>query len=518
MKKAEAYWPLILLLALIKFVLPLFLQSGEYELQRDEYLYYEQGQHLAVGYLENPPLISWLGTISSWFGGSEAWIKIWPCFFGAATLIITCMLTAELGGNRFAQFIAGLGIITGAYMRVHFLFQPNIIDIFSWTLAIYFLVRYINTQQQEFIYWMALSLVIGWYGKYSVVFIAAGLVVSILLTKHRILFTKKHTWLAALAGMILIIPNLIWQYQHNWPVIHHMQELQETQLQYMQPADFFKEQLLMLLPVSFVWIIGLIWLLRNPSYRVIGISYLVIIILLFAGRGKGYYALGIYPALLAAGATALERACRPQTWKQYAVTLLIILITIPLIPLLLPIYKPAKLAALYKKYGIGKTGVLRWEDQQDHPLPQDFADMLGWKELAAKTERFYNNLDDSTKASTIIYGRHYGHAGSLRFYGKTRDFREKVITDNGSFLLWIRPDMRFRHLLFIGSRVPEKDDEVFNHFQRSQLVDTISNPFSRQRGDMIIFYENIDSSGLQLAIEGLREEKKRFRREPAGIK
>ena len=107
MKKAEAYWPLILLLALIKFVLPLFLQSTEYELQRDEYLYYEQGQHLALGYLENPPLLSWLGTISSWFGGSEAWIKIWPCFFGAATLVVTCLLTAELGGNRFAQFIAG---------------------------------------------------------------------------------------------------------------------------------------------------------------------------------------------------------------------------------------------------------------------------------------------------------------------------------------------------------------------------------------------------------------------------
>ena len=86
MKKAEAYWPLILLLAIIKFVLPLFLQHPLYELQRDEYLYYEQGQHFAIGYLENPPLIAYLGMISSWFGGSVAWIKFWPCLFGAAPL------------------------------------------------------------------------------------------------------------------------------------------------------------------------------------------------------------------------------------------------------------------------------------------------------------------------------------------------------------------------------------------------------------------------------------------------
>ena len=142
MKKGETYWPLILFLAIIKFLLPIFLQSPAYELQRDEFLYYEQGQHLSLGYLENPPLLSYLGMISGWFGENIAWIKIWPSLFGAGTLIITCLITAELGGKLFAQFIAALGIITGAYMRIHFLFQPNILDIFFWTLAIYFLVLY----------------------------------------------------------------------------------------------------------------------------------------------------------------------------------------------------------------------------------------------------------------------------------------------------------------------------------------------------------------------------------------
>ena len=78
--------------------------------------------------------------------------------------------------------------------------------------------------------------------------------------------------------------------------------------------------------------------------------------------------------------------------------------------------------------------------------------------------------------------------------------------------MWIPSGMRFKNLLFIGRRVPAADDEVFNHFQHSRLIDTISNPYSRQLGDKIIYYENIDSTGLRLAIEGLQEMKNQFSR------
>jgi 4-amino-4-deoxy-L-arabinose transferase-like glycosyltransferase len=76
MKHVKVNWFVIVALATIKFILPFLLQSHVYELHRDEYLYYEQGQHIALGYLENPPLLSWLGTISSWAGGSAFSDKI----------------------------------------------------------------------------------------------------------------------------------------------------------------------------------------------------------------------------------------------------------------------------------------------------------------------------------------------------------------------------------------------------------------------------------------------------------
>lgn len=509
MKRAEANWGLIFFLAFIKFVLPLFLQSGAFEPQRDEFLYYEQGQHLALGYLENPPFISYLGQISSWLGPHPAWIRIWPFLFGSLTLVITCMITAELGGRTFAQFIAGLGIITGAYMRIHFLFQPNILDIFFWTLSIYFLVRYINTKQEKYIYGIAISLALGWWSKYSILFMAVAIIIALLLSPYRNIFTRKTTWKAIGLAILIILPNLLWQYNHNWPLVHHMNELRETQLAYINRADFIKEQFLFLIPVLFVWITGLVWLSRNPMYRLIAFIYFGVILLLMFGSGKGYYALGAYPMLLAAGGVAIERWSSTRRVLRYAIVVLIIALTMPFIPMLLPIWKPEKLADFYKKAGMDKIGLLKWEDQQDHDLPQDFADMLGWNEMTEKAEIAMANSPDPD--STIVYCRHYGQAGALKFFNPGT-FKNKVFTDNGSFLLWIPDSIKFKHLIYIGRKIPEQDDEVFQHFERYTVIDQVENPMSRQFGDKIIFYKNIDSTGLRLAREGIGELKRRFAR------
>ncbi len=510
MKRSFPYWPIIIFLALVKFVLPFILQSPVYELQRDEYLYYQQGLHPDLGYLENPPLLSWLGMISSWLGGSIFWIKFWPSLFGSLTLIVTCLASAELGGKRFAQGIAGLAFITGAFLRVNALFQPNIVDIFFWTLSIYFLVRLINTRSDKYIFLFALSLALGFWSKYSVVFVAGSLVLSILLTHHRWLFTKSKTYLAMLLALLIILPNIWWQYQHRWPLIHHMQELQETQLRFLSPADFIKDQLLMLFPVLFIWIGGLVWLFKNKEWRFLGLAYFLVIISLILGRGKSYYSLGIYPILLAAGGLMWERISASRAWLRSTITVLIILLSMPLIPLLLPVWKPEKLAMFYEKRGIAKTGALKWEDQKDHLLPQDFADMLGWKELSEKSEKFYQSLPASVKTNAIIYCRNYGQAGSLKYFINDPELKEKVISDNGSFLLWISPRLEFKDLIYVGRRMPDRDDEVFQHFKKITIIDSVTNKYSRQYGDKIIFFENIDSAGLRLARDGLNEMKEQF--------
>jgi hypothetical protein len=60
--------------------------------------------------------------------------------------------------------------------------------------------------------------------------------------------------------------------------------------------------------------------------------------------------------------------------------------------------------------------------------------------------------------------------------------------------------------------MPDKDDEVFQHFGKVTVIDSVTNKLSRQSGDKIIFFENIDPAGLKLAQDGLKEMKSEFNR------
>ncbi len=502
----------IILLAVLKFIIPFVFVHSVFELQRDEYLYYQQGQHLSLGYLENPPLLSYLGTISSWFGNKEWLVKFWPAFIGVLTVIVTCLITARLGGKAFAQFFAGFGVITAAFLRIHVLYQPNILDIFFWTCSLYFLIKFIQTSNQKDLWGLGISLALGWWSKYSVLFLIAAIFIGLLLTRHRKILLQKNTYKVLAVSLLIILPNIWWQYAHNWPLIHHMNELRETQLVYINPMDFIKEQFLLLFPVLIIWIAGLIWFFRNSTYRIVGWIYLSVILLLIFGSGKSYYALGVYPVLIASGAASWERLAANRQWMLYVIAVIIIGLTLPFISIGLPTKSPEKLAAFYKEKGIEKIGLLKWEDQRNHELPMDFADMLGWKEVTEKAEKFFLSLPDSIKNSTDIYCRHYGFAGSLKFYGKDKLFRSKVFSDNGSFLLWIPENLNFKHLIFLGRRMPDKDDEVFQHFEKITVIDSVTNKLSRQYRDKIIFFENINSAGLKLAQDGLKEMKSEFNR------
>lgn len=503
---------LVRVLILVKFLLPFLLVHPAYELHRDEFLYYEQGQHLSLGFLENPPLISVLAFISDIFGGSVFMIRFWPAIIGAATMWLTIKMVKEFQGGFYAILIAGLGILFTAYMRIHFLFQPNMLDIFFWSLSIYFLLRFINSGNERNIFYLAIALALGWYSKYSILFLMASLLPALLLTHHRKILFHKRSWLALLVFIIMITPNLLWQFFHNWPLVHHMEELQETQLQHLNRADFLKEQILLLLPVAFVWIGGLIWLLKQRSYRIISYCFIFIIILIMMGSGKGYYTLGAYPVLLAAGGVWADRVSVSRAWLRYGFIAIILLLSLPLVPVLLPMLKPDDMVEFNKGIKLEKTGTLKWEDGQNHLLQQDYADMLGWKELTKKTEDFFLQLPDSTQAQTIIWGENYGLAGGMKYYARESSFKEKVITDNGSFLFWIPATLKFEHLIFLTPALPIKDDIVFQHFKELTIIDSCTNPLSRQFGHKIVFYQDASDSLPALAQKSIDSKRERFKR------
>src|SRR6266513_1303869 len=83
------------------------LTNGRYGYFRDELYYLACGQHLAFGYVDQPPLsilLLWLSRIL--FGESLPAIRLLPAIAGAGIVVLTGAIARELGGRSWAIALA----------------------------------------------------------------------------------------------------------------------------------------------------------------------------------------------------------------------------------------------------------------------------------------------------------------------------------------------------------------------------------------------------------------------------
>ncbi len=207
---------------LLKFLLQYLLHNPTYDLHRDEYLHLDQGNHPAWGFESLPPFTSWIACIIRLFGNGVFWVRFFPALFGAFTLLLVWKTIEVLKGSLFALILGATCVVFSALVRLNFLFQPNSLDVLCWTLLYFILIKYITTQQVRWLYAGAVAFAIGFLNKYNIAFLMIGLLPAILLTEQRKLFAKKEFYYATAFGLLLISPNLLWQYNHQFPVFHHM--------------------------------------------------------------------------------------------------------------------------------------------------------------------------------------------------------------------------------------------------------------------------------------------------------
>ena len=504
---------LLYLLAALKIIIPYFLQDPIYEPHRDEFLYLAEGQHMAWGFMEVPPMLSVFAWLTHLFGGGIFWIKLWPSLFGAAIFVIAGKIVLSLGGKGFALFLLFLPFIFGVYLRLFFLFQPNPPEVFFWTMIAFSPIRFAQTKANKWLYVFGISVGLGMMSKYSVAIYMVSILLALLLTKHRTIFLNKHFWFASLIAAIIFLPNIIWQYNHSFPVIHHMKELRETQLQFVSPSGFLSDQLLMNLPCFFIWITGLLYVLfaKENKYRFIGFAYVFVIALLLVTHGKNYYSLGAYPPLFAFGAYFLEQytAAKRRVWR-YAFVIVPTMIGLAFLPIALPLLPPKPLADLYVKLHTENTGTLKWEDQQNHPLPQDFSDMLGWEEMAQKVASAYALLSQEEKQNTFVFCNNYGMAGAVNYYGRKYHL-PPVYSDNASFLYWIPPNLSIKNFILVTQDHHEMEHDFAKDFQQVRLIDSVTNLYARERGDWIYLFKGANENFDRFFREKLAKDKAEFK-------
>ncbi|MCF0062538.1 glycosyltransferase family 39 protein [Dyadobacter chenwenxiniae] len=476
---------ILCLFILIKFTLHYVIIAPEYDLHRDEYLHLDQGKHLAWGYLSVPPFTSWVSYIISLLGNAEFWVKFFPALFGAFTLVVVWRAIETLGGGLFALVLGATAITFSVLLRINMLYQPNSADILGWTLLYFTILLWLKTEQNKWLYMAAVVFGFSFLNKYNILFLVAGLVPALLVTKNYKIFKNSALYMAVFVAFLIIFPNLIWQYQNNFPVVHHMKLLAESQLVNVNRLDFLKEQILYFLSSIFVLIAAFISFFAYPGFRKYQVFFwsLVFTLSLFTYlRAKGYYAIGLYPIFIAFGAVYLEYVFQKRlTWLRPVSLLVVLALFIPIFRVAFPIRSPSEIAKNAKPYQ--KLGLLRWEDGKDHELPQDFADMLGWKELAQKVDAEYAKIDD--KKHTVVLCDNYGQAGAINYYSRYKDLQ--AVTMNADYINWVPLDEEIKHLILIQNA--DDDDPERNKekplFRTIHRTGRIENPYAREHGASI---------------------------------
>jgi hypothetical protein len=317
------------------------------------------------------------------------------------------------------------------------------------------------------------------------------LLIGLALSKERKIFLNKHLYFSILIGVAIFLPNIIWQWQHGFPVIYHMKELQRQQLEKVSRSGFLIDQLLFNFPCVYLWITGWYWVsFTKPGkpYRFIGWAIALAISLLVAGRGKSYYGMGAYPILFAFGSVYLEKWTAGRLkYLRYVLVSFSVIFGLFLDSISLPFLPPRQLANYYAGNPlIRKMGFLRWEDQKDHLLPQDFADMLAWKEMTDKIAKVYRSLDSNEKARSIIDCDNYGIEGAVNYYGAGYDLAP-LMGHGANFLLWVPQDFYKENVLILATDDRnEIHADFIKQFRSAMVIDSITNIYAREFGSYII--------------------------------
>lgn len=466
----------LLSLALVKLVIQ-FAGIHHYGFFRDELYYMACGEHLAWGYIDQPPLVA----LTAWFarhafGNSLFAVRLLPALAGAAVVFLTGWIARELGGGLFAQFLAALAILFApAYLAFDSFLSMNAFEPLFWLLCVWIVIRMVNGGSPKL--WLVFGAIagLGLENKHTMLVFGFALIAGLLISGHGHLFHSKWIWIGGAIAFAIFLPNLIWEARNGWPQIAVVRNAQEFKNVQIGPLRFIADQILFLQPIELpVWLAGIVWFFaaaEGKRFRFLGWAYFIVMIIFICLHGKSYYALPIYPILMASGGIAVETFFfglkRKRRWLASAYCGLIViagLITVPFGVPLLPVGTFIRYSQILP-YGRG----VKTERDPTVALPQLYGDMFGWDNTASIVARVYHDLPVQERASCAILAGNYGEAGAIDYYGPGLGL-PKAISGHNNYYLWGPRNYSGECVIVFG----ENADRYARLFGEAQLVASIT--------------------------------------------
>lgn len=457
--------PIAGVMALVSLGIHLLVNAlGGYGYFRDELYYIACSRHLSAGYVDQPPLsIFVLALTRLLLGDSVFAIRLIPAITSALSVAVLCLLVRRLGGGRTASVLASLSFIaSGQLLTFHTYYSMNSLDILFWLLAAYVLV--LLGERATPGRWVALGVALGLalLNKTSALWLGAGIGAGLLLTRLRAHLRTRGPYLAAATALALFSPYVFWNVRHGFPHLEFLRNAVTGKYSALTRTRFLVDQWVnMNPPIVLMALLGLYWFSfsnEGRRFRFLAIVFLGVFgILILNSHSKPEYLAAAYPVLLAGGGVMAERL--GERWGRaipLAAGAMLVLSGLAAAPFAMPVLPVETYIRYARAWGVAPSTP---EKQQLAELPQFFADMQCWEELARDVSKVYLSLPEEERRTTVALVGNYGEAGALELFARKYPL-PRVISSHNSYWYWGVGDTHITTFIRLGGN---KDDYSQNY-------------------------------------------------------
>jgi hypothetical protein len=185
----------------------------------DEAYYWVWSQRLDLSYYDHPPLIAWLmWPFTELFGNGAAVVRSQAVLSWLVGAVVGYDLARRLYGDPDAGALAVLVWSSLPIVQVgfHIATPDSPLIIFTW-LVYYF--AYLAVAERKPLLWLAVGASVGLtlLAKYPGVLVLGGLFFTLIFTREgRAELTTRWPWLGAGVALLLFLPVVVWNAQHDW--------------------------------------------------------------------------------------------------------------------------------------------------------------------------------------------------------------------------------------------------------------------------------------------------------------
>jgi len=414
--------------------------SDRYGYFRDELYYAACGQRLAWGYVDHAPLAPFLARLSgALLGDSLSALRLLPAVAASAKVLLAGWLARELGGGKYAQFLAAFCVLLAPiYLTFDNFFSMNAFEPLFWMACAAIVLRILNGGNPKLWLLFGLCAGLGILNKHSMLFFGSGIAFGLLATSARKHFRRPWIWLGAGITFLCFLPNLLWEIQNGWPTLALFHAVMGTKYVIVSPWEYIWQQTLLIHPLAApIWMAGLWFLLRDPlgkKYAVLAWAYFTVLLEMLILHGKIYYLAPAYVMLLAAGSVWIELRLVPRAgvWLRPAIAVPLLIGGVIAAPLSMPIL-PVEATVRYTRFW--DVQAIHVENVPQGELPQLFGDMFGWPEQVHAVAGVYQALPESERAQAVVLAYNYGEASAINCLGSKLGL-PRAISGHNQYGLW----------------------------------------------------------------------------------